>query len=119
MPMLRACTGTRPISWLSICTLPWSSVTNPAMARSSVVLPLPLGPSSPNSSPSANRMLTPPRATTAPYFLTASVTTTSLIPASPLAAEAVEARRQQQDAHRDDDDDGGNGVDFRREALAD
>src|SRR5688572_28766643 len=119
MPMLRRCTGTPLISWPSISTLPSSSVTKPAMARSKVVLPLPLGPNRPNSSPSLKWMLTPPSATMASYFLTALVTTTSLMFVLALPAEAIEARSQQQRTHRHDDDDGGNGVDLRREALAD
>src|SRR5690348_8746429 len=119
MPMLRAWTGTPPTSCPSISTCPRSSVTNPAMARSKVVLPLPLGPSNPKNSPSRKVMLTPSRAATASYFFTASVMATVLMLASPFATEAIETCGQQEHSHRYDDDDGGNGVDLRREALAD
>src|SRR5574338_363383 len=119
MPMSRAWTGTPPTSRPSISTCPRSSVTNPAIARSRVVLPLPLGPSRPKNSPSPNVMVTPSSAATASYLFTASVTATVLMGPSPLAAEAVEARRQQQYAHRHHDDDRRDCVDLRREALAD
>src|SRR5690349_19388424 len=119
MPMLRACTGTPPTSCPSISTCPRSSVTKPAMARSKVVLPLPLGPSKPKNSPSWKVMVTPSRAVTASYFVTALVMATVLMISSPLAAEALEACGQQEQSHRYDNDDGGNGVDLGREAFAD
>src|SRR6185369_3319847 len=119
MPILRAWTGTPLTSFPSISTWPRSSETKPAMARSRVVLPLPLGPSRPKNSPSLKVMVTPSKAAIAPYFFTASVTATVLMIPSPFAAEAIETRGQQQRAHRHHDDDGRDGVDLRREALAD
>ena len=52
MPMPRRCTGTDSTRSPSKLMAPASGSTNPAMARSSVVLPDPEGPSRPKNSPS-------------------------------------------------------------------
>ena len=45
MPMLRFHTGTSFTTWFPMRTVPSSGCSSPAMARSTVVLPQPLGPS--------------------------------------------------------------------------
>ena len=66
MPMPRRWTGTS-LDLLAVeADGPSSGMTNPAMARSNVVLPEPEGPSRPKNSPSAKVMVTPSSAATAP-----------------------------------------------------
>src|SRR5262245_48832701 len=58
---------------------PASSLTRPAIARISVVLPAPFGPSSASSSPSRNASVAPSSAATSPnFFLTPLTVSTSL-----------------------------------------
>ena len=66
MPMPRLCTGTPSMRWPSMRISPASGTTKPAIARRSVVLPLPLGPSRPKNSPSGTASVTSSSAATAP-----------------------------------------------------
>src|SRR5262245_62050454 len=67
---------------MRICPPEMSS--RPAMQRSVVVLPQPLGPSSATNSPSAISRSMPATAVTVPYFLTRPLSCTAAIPFPPV-----------------------------------
>ena len=79
IPTLRVCVGRPRISSSSKRIDPASGSTNPAIARSSVVFPQPLGPSSIRSSPLATARLTRSRTVVVSYRTTRSWTVTAAI----------------------------------------
>src|SRR5579864_7089962 len=97
--------GTWVTSLPSMTMRPWSGVSNPAISRSSVVLPQPDGPSSANNSPSSTDSDTPSTAAIAPNFLpTASISKSAIasrsaagldpVPGAGTGALVVARRRQ-------------------------
>ena len=79
MPTLRACVGRCVMSSSSKRIEPASGSTNPAIDRSRVVFPQPLGPSNIRSSPLATEMLTRSRMVVASNRTTRSRTVTAAI----------------------------------------
>ena len=69
MPVLRRCAGTAFMSRSPNRISPASGSTNPAIMRSSVVLPQPEGPSRKKNSPFAISSDTSRTVATSPYFL--------------------------------------------------
>src|SRR5262245_40633906 len=70
----RTRSASRVTSWPSTEAVPRAKGTSPHRARISVVLPEPLGPSSPKTSPAGTARLTPSTAVTLPKRMTASRT---------------------------------------------
>src|SRR5690348_16568998 len=93
MPICRSCGGTPVTSSESKQTRPLSGVTNPAMQRSSVLLPKPLGPSSSMSSPGSSERLTELSAVFSPN-LTVTASTLMAILAKAFSARLADALRQ-------------------------
>src|SRR5215218_2125471 len=101
MPMLRRWTGTSVTSFPPRRTWPCSGRTNPAITRSSVVLPEPEGPRRLVNEPGAKSRLTSSRTRVGPNDLVTSSTSTALNDASGVGKPGEGEDQYHRDAEQD------------------